>query len=117
MVSDITSDFIEAGTNDESNSIINPFLYRNIGASWTGYLDNSTIENKIGAAGFNIPAGTSYIVIAEGVGVAARLLLRGAIYIQCDEYKFDWVCPSDIPIFQKINEQLEQYQITQLIGY
>jgi len=75
--SNISSVYLESGSNIETNGIVGPFLYSKVGSAWTGYSDNSTAANTIGAADFNIPSGTSNIAIAEGVGVAAKIFLEG----------------------------------------
>jgi len=75
--SDITSTILESGSNIETNTISTPFLYSYDGANWTGYLNNSTITDSIGANSFIIPAGNSDIVISEGVGAAAKIFLEG----------------------------------------
>ncbi len=75
--SNVTSTYIESGTNIETNAVGTPFLYTNVGSNWTGYDDNSTTTNSVGASSVLIPAGTSNLAISEGVGVGARIFLEG----------------------------------------
>jgi hypothetical protein len=75
--SNISSDYIESGINNETNGIIAPFFYNKVLASWTGYLDKSTSINTISANDFSVPSGNSHIVISEGVSVATKIYLEG----------------------------------------
>lgn len=72
--SNITSSF---RSSLEGNSIVNPFLYNKVKLSLTGYLDNSSSTDIIGASSFTIPTGISNIVLSEGVGVATKIYLEG----------------------------------------
>jgi len=72
--SNISSSFRESL---EANGIVNPFLYNKLGSVWTGYLDNNSSSSIIGAYNFDIPSGTSNIVISEGIRVAAKIYLEG----------------------------------------
>lgn len=74
----INSDILTAFKNSlEGNGILDPFLYSNVSTSWDGYLDTHSSVDSIGASNFNIPSGSSSIVISEGVGVAAKIFLEG----------------------------------------
>jgi hypothetical protein len=64
----------------EANAIVDPFLYSKLGTEWTGYLDNNSNTDIVGASSFIIPSGTSIIVISEGVGVAAKIYLEDHIH-------------------------------------
>lgn len=74
----VQSEFISSGTNDEENAITTAFIYKKVGTNWTGHNNTSTTPNTIvSAANVNIPTGSSDITIAEGIGVAAKIYLQG----------------------------------------
>jgi hypothetical protein len=74
---DVTSEFIPIGSNNESNGITEAYLFTKNGTTWKGYSDNGSLLTSIMAANVNISNGTSNIAISEGSGVGATILLEG----------------------------------------
>lgn len=75
---DVTSTLLRSGTNDEDNSIGEPYIFTKIGTStWKGYTDNGSTSTLITGSDVAIPSGTSNIAISEGSGVGATILLEG----------------------------------------
>jgi len=74
---DVNAEIVISGTNDESNGIVDKYIYTKNGSIWEGYSDNGSTADNITAAGVDIPSGTSNITVAEGIGVGAKLYLEG----------------------------------------
>jgi hypothetical protein len=75
--SDVAAAIVTSGSNNESNGIVDKFIFTEQSGTWAGYSDNGSESNLIKGAEVNIPANTSNIVVSEGVGVGAAIFLEG----------------------------------------
>ena len=70
--------FITSGTNNETNSLEEKYIYSDIGGTLKGYSDNNSEPSVIKAASVDISGSTTTnLFVSEGVGLDAKIYLEG----------------------------------------